>query len=94
MAMFAAMATSLLSRPDSIATPCSVKAKGSADFGLFDVITICDELAAHSSEVNWNIKSAGNLFKFLLTDWFSARVSTWYNQARSKSSITFLPRNS
>ena len=47
MAMFAAMATSLLSRPDSIATPCSVKAKGSADFGLFDVITICDELAAN-----------------------------------------------
>jgi hypothetical protein len=47
MAMFAAMATSLLSRPYSIATPCSVKAKGSADFGLFDVITICDELAAN-----------------------------------------------
>ncbi len=77
MAMFAAMATSLLSRPDSIATPCSVKAKGSADFGLFDVITICDELAAHSSEVNWNIKSAGNLFKFLLTDWFSAWVGLY-----------------
>ena len=66
MAMFAAMATSLLSRPDSIATPCSVKAKGSA-------------------EVNWNIKSAGNLFKFLLTDWFSAWVGLYTIPARVRA---------
>ena len=49
--MFAAMATSLFRRPDNMATPCSVKANGKAVFGLFDVITICDEFATHSSAV-------------------------------------------
>ena len=38
--------------PESMATPCSVKAKGGADFGLFDVITNCDEFEDHSSSVN------------------------------------------
>ena len=31
-----------------MATPCSVKTKGGADFGLVDVVTICDEISAHS----------------------------------------------
>ena len=87
----AAMATSLFYNPESIATPCSVKAYGRADLGLFDVITICDESVIHSSSVNWNIKSGGNLLRFLLTDWFSTRVSTWYSLAKSKSNITFSP---
>ena len=91
MAMLAAMATSLFYNPESIATPCSVKAYGRADLGLFDVITICDESVIHSSSVNWNIKSGGNLLRFLLTDWFSTRVSTWYSLAKSKSNITFSP---
>jgi hypothetical protein len=57
-----------------------------------DVVTNCDDIIDHSSTVNWNIKSGGNLFRFLFTDWFSTRVSTCYNLARSKSSITFFPR--
>ena len=81
-----------IDRSISIATPCSVKAKGSADLGLLDVITNCDEFNDHSSSVNRNIKSGGNLFRFLFTDWFNTLVSTWYNLARSKSSITFFPR--
>ncbi len=55
----AAMATSLFSSPDSMATPCSVKAKGGADAILFNDITICDIILT-SSGVNWNIKSGGN----------------------------------
>ena len=49
MAMFAAIAMSLLSKPESIATPCSVNTNGSAIFGLFDVITNCDDIIFHSS---------------------------------------------
>ena len=45
-----------------------------------------------SGLVRWNIKSGGNLLIFLLTAWFNTFVSTWYNLARSKSSITFFPR--
>ena len=94
MAMLAAIATSLFSKPESMATPCSVKAKGGAESFLLDDIIICDDILRTSSTVNWNIKSGGSLFRFLLTDWFNTRVSTWYNLARSKSSITFFPRNS
>ena len=49
MAMFAAIAMSLLSKLESIATPCSVNTNGSAIFGLFDVITNCDDIIFHSS---------------------------------------------
>ena len=90
--MFAAMAISLFRTPESMATPCSVKAKGGADVGLVDVVTFCDDIFRTSSAVNRNIKSGGNRFKFLLTAWFNTRVSTWYSFARSESSITFCPR--
>jgi len=33
--------------------------------GRFEVITICDEFESHSSSVSWNIKSDGNLLRFL-----------------------------
>ena len=59
MAMLAAMATSLFNRPDSMATPCSVKAKGGADVFLLDAVTNCDEFSAHSVVVNLNMKSGG-----------------------------------
>jgi len=92
MAMFASMAISLRSTPESIAMPCSVKAKGGAEFFLFDDITNCDIISLTSSADSWNIKSGGNRFKFRFTAWFSSPVFTWYNLARSKSSITLFPR--
>ncbi len=92
MAMLAVIATSLFNKPDSIATPCSVKAKGGAEVFRFNPVTKCDRITWYSSTLNWNIKSGGNLLIFLLTAWFNTFVSTWYNLARSKSSITFFPR--
>ncbi|TWJ18538.1 hypothetical protein JN06_00126 [Bacteroides zoogleoformans] len=48
------MAISLLNTLESITTPCSVKASGIADLGRFirDVITNCDEIDSHSSNVS------------------------------------------
>ena len=63
--MFAAMAMSLFNTPKSIATPCSVKAKGGADVGLVDVVTNCDDISRTSLAVSWNIKSGGNRLRFL-----------------------------
>jgi len=39
-----------------------VNANGKADLGRFalDVITNCDEIAAHSASDNWNIKSVSS----------------------------------
>ena len=92
--MLAATAIGLFSTLASMATPCSVKAKGGVEVFLFDDITNCDIIFWTSSPVRRNIKSAGNRSMFLLTAWFNAPVETWYNLARSKSSITFCPRNS
>ena len=87
-------------REDSIATPCSVNTKG-LYFTLdplpgLSKVTNCDleEFTRDlvSSRVNSNIKSDGKREIFLRTACLSARVSTWYNLARSKSSITFFPR--
>ena len=87
-------------REDSIATPCSVKAKGGY-FGYLPIedsfkVTNCDLILSfnvlYSSWDNVNMKSSGNRSRFLRTACFKAFVSTWYNLARSKSSITFFPR--
>ncbi len=51
--------------PESMATPCSVKAKGGADTFLFDAVTNCDRFSRTSSAVSWNMKSGGNLLLFL-----------------------------
>ena len=40
-------------REESMATPCSVKAKGGAEYFLFDDITNCDDISLTSSTVNW-----------------------------------------
>gem|GEM_PF-2752773 len=87
--MLAATAIGLFSTLASMATPCSVKAKGGAEVFLFNAVTICDRMFSTSSAVNRNIKSEGKRSAFLFTAWLSALVSTWYNLARSKSSITF-----
>jgi hypothetical protein len=44
-------------------TPCSVNAYGLDVLGRFagDVITDCDNIVSHSSEVNLNMKSSGKL---------------------------------
>ncbi len=100
MAMLACMAVSLRKTEDSMATPCSVNTKG-LYFTLdplpgLSKVTNCDleEFTRDlvSSRVNSNIKSDGKREIFLRTACLSARVSTWYNLARSKSSITFFPR--
>ena len=41
-------------REESMATPCSVKAKGGAESFLFDDITNCDDISLTSSTVNWS----------------------------------------
>ena len=92
IAIFAWTATLLCNRPDNIATPCSVKARGIFLRPPQLDITICDFKFLKSSFSSLNIKSSGNLSRFRCTAWFKARVSTWYNLARSKSSITFFPR--
>ena len=77
-------AISLFRTPESMATPCSVKAKGGADVFLFDAVTNCDRFIRTSSAVNWNMKSSGNRLIFRLTDWFNTLVSTWYSLASQK----------
>ena len=89
-----------IDRSISIATPCSVKAKGGylgyLPFEDSFKVTNCDLKLVfndlYSSSDNVNIKSSGNRSRFLRTACFKALVSTWYNFARSKSSITFFPR--
>ncbi len=100
MAMLACIAVSLRNTEDSIATPCSVNTKGLYltfdPLPVFSKVTNCDLEESNrflvSSRVNSNMKSGGNRAIFLLTACLSVRVSTWYNLARSKSSITFFPR--
>src|SRR6185369_4663809 len=58
---------------------------------MFEDVTNCD-ISRISPRVNSNIKSGGNLSRFRLTPWFSTRVSTPYNSAKSRSNITFSPR--
>ncbi len=56
---------------ESMATPCSVKAKGFVPPNLlFDGITNCDTKYSISLSLSSNIKSAGNLSLFLLTACF------------------------
>ena len=95
MAMLTSMARSLLRTLDSIATPCSVNAKGKyLEYRPGSKITFCDLRDRFSSFVSSNIKSLGNRFLFLLTACFSTLVSTPYKPAKSLSSMTFCPRTS
>ena len=74
--MFISMADSLFSTDESIATPCSVKAKGIYRVPplLFED-AICDLKLSNSSFVNSNMKSLGKRLRFLLTASFSRLVS-------------------
>ncbi len=54
--MFAAMAISLFNTPESIATPCSVKAKGGADVFLLDDITKCDVMFFAVSSMSKSVR--------------------------------------
>lgn len=76
---------------DSIATPCSVKTVTRLENFRLEDVTNCD-IPAISSRVNSNMKSDGNRSRLRLTLWFSVRVSTPYNSAKSRSSITFSSR--
>ena len=58
---------------------------------LTDLINRIDFSKLDSTDKK-NIKSPGKRSGFLLTCCFNARVSVSYSRARSKSSITFLPR--
>src|SRR5207302_9258634 len=52
----------------SIATPCSVKAYGAARRSPPQLeVTICDFKFWNSPGLSWNMKSAGNRSRFLLT---------------------------
>ena len=82
------MARWLFRTDDSIATPCSVKARTRFEYFISEDVTICDILMI-SSRVSVNIKSGGNLLIFLLTAWFRTLVSTPYNSAKSRSSNIF-----
>ena len=72
-----AIATSEFKSPLSIATPCSVNAKGKYLIPpcFFEVLKLHLKLL-HSSLVISNIKSGGNLFRLFLTVRFRYLVST------------------
>lgn len=58
---------SLFRMPDSMATPCSVKAKGIFLIPPQLDVTICDFKFSNSALFSWNMKSSGNRLVFLLT---------------------------
>ena len=90
--MFTSIAFSLFNTLESIAIPCSVKAKGIYRKPPLFEVTICDLKLLNSISVNSNIKSSGNLFTLRLTDCLKTYFSTLYNNAKSKSRITLQPR--
>src|SRR5688572_1142696 len=65
--IFTRIAISLFKTEESMAIPCSVKAKGIFRTPPQLEVTICDFKFSISFLVNWNIKSAGNLSGFLFT---------------------------
>ena len=76
MEIFTSIAISLFSTVLNIATPCSVKAKGKYLVPplWFEVLKLHLKVS-HSVFDNSNMKSGGNLFKFVLTERFRYFVS-------------------
>jgi len=74
--MFTATARALLSTPESMAIPCSVKQSGAYRILRFDAVTDCDRIRLDSDTESRNMKSGGNLRLFLLTAWLKAFVDT------------------
>ncbi len=71
IAILISIALSLFNTLDSIATPCSVNAKGLAPPNLlFDGITDCETKLFISFSLNSNMKSSENLLLFLRTACF------------------------
>ena len=91
MEMFICIAFLLFKTLDSIAIPCSVKAKGLCLWPPQLVVTKCDVKFCISFSLSSNIKSIGNLSIFRRTACFKTRVSTSYSLAKSMSSMTFFP---
>ena len=89
----AAIARGLFRTPESIATPCSVKAYGAYRLPPrpFE-ITICDLKDSASAGLRRNLKSPGNRSGFRFTDCTRTRVSTPYSAASSVSRRTLRPR--
>lgn len=78
ISMFTCTARLLRITPESIATPCSVKAYGSVrrpPRPPFE-ITFRDLKASSSSASSWNMKSEGKRAAFRFTACTSSRVST------------------
>ena len=86
--------TSLWSTAGSIDIPCSVKAYGMYLLPPWPVVSAVFEMPVwhlkNSSSVSWKQKSSRNLFSLRFIARFNAPVSTWYNFAKSQSSITCL----
>jgi len=89
----AAIARGLFRTPESIATPCSVKAYGAYRLPPrpFE-ITICDLKDSASTGLRRNMKSPGHRSGFRFTDCTRTRVSTPYSAASSVSRRTLRPR--
>ncbi len=80
---------------ESMATPCSLKARGRylecrprSKIPKWNLRELC------SAAVSWNMKSGGNRAMFRRTALFRFPVVTPYNSARWRSSITRCPRTS
>ena len=90
--MLVGTAVSLFNTAESIATPCSVNAKGLTDECLRPLNR--SQFATSSffywSE-SWNLKCSGKRSTLRFTTWLSSFVSTPYNFAISRSIITCLP---
>ena len=70
ISMFTRTACPLRRTLESIATPCSVKAKGAERRPPWDSkleVTICDFKFCHSDLVSWNMKSAGKRSRLRFT---------------------------
>ena len=85
------MARSLRRTLESMATPSSVKTYGRylgclprrepVVVAASSKVTICDLKSLVSSQVNWNMKSAGNRWRLRRTAWLRTLVGTSYNRA-------------
>ena len=91
MAILTSTARLLLRTLESIATPCSVKARGEYRRPPQLEVPKWNLKFSNSSTSNLNIKSSGKRFILRLTARFSAFVSTPYKSAKSLSNITLCP---
>jgi len=89
---FTCTARMLRSTLDSIATPCSVNARGRFRVPPQLDLPKWNIKFSNSAAVNWNMKSFGKRSRFRVTALFKLPVVTPYSAARSLSRITLCPR--